>query len=256
MGGTATYSEWIEEEQGKRAYAHKERLGQGKRMVLGERPPAFDSDTLFKKKVEDYATQLTTAASSDVTRVVEATERESMFMPCMVGQLEGQFLKMFAQTARATSILDVGTFTGYSALCFAEGMPEHGRVVTVENDARIAAVAAECFAQSAQAHKIELKTGDAPAVLEELLVAGRQFDIVFLDADKDNYKAYYDLAMRGLLADGGCIMADNSLCALVYDEDDVRRQKLHDFNSMVLADARVEQTVLTVREGVTIIRRK
>merc|ERR1711871_454493 len=254
--GTATYNEWIEEEQGKRAYAHKERLGQGSRMLLDDTPPAFDSDTLFKKKVEDYATQLTTPASSDVDRVVKATEREGMFMPCMVGQLEGQFLKMFAQTARATSVLDVGTFTGYSALCFAEGMPDHGRVVTVENDARIADVAAKCFAQSAQAGKIELKTGDAPAVLEELLATGHQFDIVFLDADKENYKTYYDFAMRGLLADGGCIMADNSLCALVYGKDDVRRQKLHEFNRMVLADDRVEQTVLTVREGVTIIRRK
>merc|ERR1712176_875633 len=211
----------------------------------------------FKETVEDYATQLTTAASPDVARISTSTSEEGMFMPCMVGQLEGQFLKMFVQMCKAKTVLDIGTFTGYSALSFAEGLPADGSVVTVENDEKIAAVAQQCFDGSKQASKIDLRVGNAPVIMEELASAGHKFDVVFIDADKDNYATYYNLAMDGgLLADDGCILADDSLCALVYDKDDIRRQRLHEFNMMVANDERVEQVMLTVREGITIIRKK
>jgi len=252
-----SYNEWIEKSQSKRSQAHNERLGLDGGMTLAAMPPAFEADTIFRDTVEDYATQLTTTASPDVARIAALTADEGMFLPCMVGQLEGQFLKMFAQTARARTVLDIGTFTGYSALSFAEGMPADGAVVTIENDEKIAAVAKQCFDASRQAAKIDMRVGNAPAILEELASAGRTFDIVFIDADKDNYATYYKLAMdSGLLADNGCILADNSLCALVYDKDDIRRQRLHEFNRMVADDDRVEQTVLTVREGITVIRKK
>jgi len=90
--------------------------------------------------------------------------------------------------------------------------------------------------------------------MQKFMDEGRQFDIIFLDADKENYKVYYDLAMKGLLRKGGMIMADNTLCSLVYREGDMRRQKLHEFNEYVRNDPRVEQVVLTVREGISIIR--
>merc|ERR1711966_300118 len=223
---------------------------------MGE-PPAFNADTTFKDTVEDYATQLTSAASPAVARIVGSTSEAGMFMPCMVGQLEGQFLKMFAQAARAKTVLDIGTFTGYSALSFAEGLPADGCVVTIENDKKIAVVAKKCFDASVHANRIDLRVGNAPAILEELAGSGRKFDVVFIDADKDNYSTYYKLAMdSGLLAEDGCILADNTMCALVYEEGDIRRQRLHEFNMMAANDSRVEQTVLTVREGITVIRRK
>lgn len=255
-----SYNEWIEKSQSKRSEAHDERLGLGgdmARLTLAAKPPAFESDTIFKATVEDYATQLTTTASPDVARISSSTSDEGMFMPCMVGQLEGQFLKMFVQMSKAKTVLDIGTFTGYSALSFGEGLPADGSVVTIENDEKIAAVAKQCFDASKQASKIDLRVGNAPAILEELASAGRKFDVVFIDADKDNYATYYKLAMdRGLLEDDGCILADNSLCALVYDKDDIRRQRLHEFNMMVANDDRVEQVMLTVREGITVIRKK
>merc|ERR1711865_488846 len=255
-----SYNEWIEKSQSKRSAAHNERLGldgDQARLTLTAKPPAFNADTIFKETVEDYATQLTTVASPDVARIAASTSEADMFMPCMVGQLEGQFLKMFVQTAKAKTVLDIGTFTGYSALSFAEGMPADGAVVTIENDEKIAAVAKQCFDASRQAAKIDMRVGNAPAILEGLASAGRTFDIVFIDADKDNYATYYKLAMdSGLLEDNGCILTDNSLCALVYDKDDIRRQRLHEFNRMVADDDRVEQTVLTVREGITVIRKK
>ena len=128
------------------------------------------------------------------------------------------------------------------------------QVVTLESDTKIAGVAKSLFDGSAQKEKIELIVGDARAGMRKLLEDKQQFDIVFLDADKENYVTYYDLTMDGLLAPGGVILADNSLCSLVYTEGDERRQKLHDFNEHVRKDARVEQVVLTVREGITLIQ--
>jgi len=180
-----------------------------------------------------------------------------MFLPCMVGSLESQFLKMQAMIKGAKRVLDVGTFTGMSALAFAEGMPKDGRVVTVEFDETVAEVAKKAIDQSSVRDKIELHVKKAGDLMRELLDAGDKFDIIFLDADKENYCEYYDLAMAGLLADDGIILADNSLCALLYDqEEDMRATKLHEFNQLVKNDDRVEQVVLTVREGVTLIRRK
>merc|ERR1711978_558458 len=118
-------------------------------------------------------------------------------------------------------------------------------------------VAQRAIDQSTVADKIELHVRSAGDLMRELLQQGEKFDIIFLDADKENYLEYYDLAMAGLLAEDGIILADNSLCALLYDqEDDMRAQRLHEFNQHVKNDERVEQVVLTVREGVTMIRRK
>merc|ERR1719384_1562398 len=157
----------------------------------------------------------------------------------------------------AKRCLDIGTFTGMSAIAFAEGVPDDGRVVTGEFDEKVAAVAQRAIDQSTVSHKIELHVRSAGDLMRDLLRQGEKFDIIFLDADKENYLEYYDLAMAGLLARDGIILADNSLCALLYDqEDDMRAQKLHDFNQHIKNDHRVEQVVLTVREGVTMIRRK
>jgi len=249
-----SYNEWIKTCQESRTYAHNERLG-GKAIELGaEKPPAFNKDTLFHPTVEAYATAHTTKASKDVARISEVTTEKKMFAPCMVGQLEGQFLKMMVQMQRANTVLDIGTFTGYSALSFAEGLGKDGKVVTIENDAKIAETADGLFKASSVADKIELLVGDAVQHMQKLLQQGKKFDLIFLDADKANYVKYYEIAMQGLLNKDGFIMADNSLCALVYREGDARRDRLHEFNELVSKDPRVEQVCLTLREGVTIIR--
>jgi len=205
---------------------------------------------------ERYAAAQTSLASKNLQNVANLTQEMKMFLPCMVGTLESQFLKMQAMIKGAKKVLDVGTFTGMSAIAFAEGLPADGRVVTVEFDEKVAAVAKKAIDQSTVKDKIELHVRKAGDLLRELQSRGEQFDIIFLDADKENYLEYYDLAMAGLLAKDGIILADNSLCALLYDqEDDMRAQKLHEFNQRVKNDERVEQVVLTVREGVTMIRR-
>merc|ERR1712242_215946 len=219
-------------------------------------PPDFEKFKLFHDGVEKYAMSQTTVATKDMQYIAQLTENNDMFSPCMVGTLESQFLKMQCQIKGARSCLDIGTFTGMSALAFAEGIPKNGKVVTLECYEDIAKVAKTAFEASSVGHKIELRVGRAIDSMKELVKEGRKFDIIFLDADKEGYMDYYDLALdEGLLADDGIIMADNVLCGLLYDKSDFRSQKLHEFNQYVKNDERVEQVQLTIREGISIIRR-
>ena len=219
-------------------------------------PPDFEQFKLFHDGVESYAMSQTTTASKDMQYIAGLTENNNMFSPCMVGTLESQFLKMQCQIKGAKTCLDVGTFTGMSALAFAEGLPEDGKVVTLECYEDIAKVAQTAFDASSVGDKIDLVVGKAIESMKRLAEEGQTFDIIFLDADKESYKAYYDIALdAGLLAKDGIIMADNVLCALLYDKEDFRSQKLHEFNQHVKNDKRVEQVQLTIREGISIIKR-
>ena len=229
--------------------------------------PSFKHNVLFHEKVEKYAMSQTSTASKNIATAAKITTRESLFAPCMVGSLESQFLKMFAQTAKAKCILDIGTFTGMSAIAFAEGSLKKSpdaEVHTLESDEKTALAAAKVFdgCDPNVGNAIKLHVGDAIEWMTKVAAdpSGKDFDIIFIDADKDNYMKYYALAMgdeggRPLLAKDGVILADNTLSALVYDEDDARRTALHLFNQHVKNDDRVEQAVLTLREGVTIISR-
>lgn len=175
-------------------------------------------------------------------------------MPCMVGAMESQFLKLQCQIKGAKKCLDIGTFTGMSALAMAEGIPEDGEVVTLEFSEKYAKVAQNIFDQSNVSKKIKLVVGSAAEKMKEMVAKGDKFDLVFIDADKENYVEYYELSLN-LLEKDGVILADNSLCALLYDqESDVRSTKLHEFNQHVKNDPRTEQVVLTVREGITLIK--
>ena len=248
-----SYNEWIQQVQSTRNSDWKMNVAFSKAEDT-KTPPAFEHNHLFHNGVEEYAMSMTSVPSQNVQTVAQATMENKMFAPCMVGTLEAQMLRMQVAVSRATRCLDVGTFTGMSAIAMAEGVPANGKVVTLEFDEKIADVAQKCFNESSVGDKIELIKGCAVESMQNLLSQGQKFDIIFLDADKDNYSKYYDLALSGLLSDDGFILADNSLCALLYDADDNRRQALHDFNQKVKNDSRVEQVMLSVREGITMIR--
>jgi len=249
-----SYNEWIKKVQTDRNSDWQMNV-QFEVAVDTERPPAFSKYTLFHDAVEKYAMEQTSLASENVRNVAKLTETKQMFSPCMVGALESQFLKMLCQIKGASRCLDVGTFTGMSALAMAEGIPADGKVVTLECDAAIGKAAQEGFDMSSVGGKIELRMGAAAEMMRKLKAEGQQFDMVFLDADKENYIEYFELALDGLLAEDGVILADNTMCALLYDSSDMRSQKLHEFNQHIKNDKRVEQVVLTLREGVTMIRR-
>ena len=248
-----TYEEWIKAEQTRRNATWEKNVA----FTLREdsaKPDKFDKFTLFEEGAEGYALAHTTVASKNIQQASTITEEEKMFMPCMVGAMESQFLKMQCQIKGAKRCLDVGTFTGMSALAMAEGIPADGKVVTLECYENVANVAQKVFDASNVSDKIELIVGQANEAMKKMVDNGDKFDIIFIDADKENYIEYYELGLQ-LLAKDGIMLADNSLCALLYDQDsDMRSTKLHEFNQHVKNDKRTEQVVLTVREGITLIK--
>jgi len=226
---SVSYQDWIKESQADRNATWKFNVDFEK---AADTPhaPRFLHHTLFHKHAEEYATSQTTVVSNNIKGAAK------------------------------------GTFTGMSAIAFAEGSLSAGQaaeVHTLESDDTTARAATKIFGSCEEKVKnsIHLHHGDAINWMSNCAESdGVTFDIIFIDADKDNYFQYYSLAMgdtglRPLLAEGGCILADNTLSALVYDEDDSRREALHLFNQHVKNDARVEEAVLTLREGVTIISR-
>ena len=249
-----SYNQWIEQMQ-KDRNADWEMNVQFEGSPDTPKPPTYDKFTLFNEGVEKYAMEQTSICSKNLQNVAKLTQAKNMFAPCMVGSLESQFLKMQCMIKGAGRVLDIGTFTGMSAIAMAEGIPADGKVITLESYEDIAKAAQEAFDQSDVGKKIELRVAPGTEEMTKLKNEGMQFDLIFIDADKENYAEYYNLAMDGLLADDGIILADNSLCALLYDGSDMRSQKLHEFNQMVKNDKRVEQVMLTLREGVTMIRK-
>uniref|UniRef100_A0A4W5LN93 D-arabinitol 2-dehydrogenase [ribulose-forming] n=1 Tax=Hucho hucho TaxID=62062 RepID=A0A4W5LN93_9TELE len=178
---------------------------------------------------------------------------------CITGHVEGQTLKMLVHMSKAKRILEIGMFTGYGALSMAEGLPEDGSLVACELEQYLKEFAKPIFDRSPHGKKITVKIGSAMDSLKELAAAGEQFDMVFIDADKNNYINYYKFILdHNLLRLTGVICVDNSLFkAKVYLKDtaDVNGLALRDFNQFVKSDLRVEQVIVPLRDGISIIRR-
>ena len=205
--------------------------------------------------VEAYAEAHTTPPAPHLLKVAEATrEAQGPWSGMMVGALEGRFLEFLVFATRAARILEIGTFTGYSALSMAEALPADGRIITCEFDPDRAAMARAHIDASPHADKIEVRVGPA---LDSLAELDGPFDLVFIDADKTNYLNYYN-AVLPKLADDGLIAADNTFWSRnVLDAGDTSDDTvaLRAFNDAVAADERVVCVQLTVRDGVTLIRK-
>lgn len=205
--------------------------------------------------VEAYAEAHTTPPPEHLARLASAT-RASMDAPqMMVGPLEGRLLEMVVFAAGARSVLEIGTFTGYSALSMAAGLAPGGRIVTCEIDPERAAVARRFVADSPYAGMIDIRVGPA---LDTIAGLAGPFDVVFIDADKANYVAYYE-AVVPKLAERGIVVADNTLwSARVLDgsDEDEDTAAIRAFNDHVAADGRMVCVQLTVRDGVTLVRRR
>jgi caffeoyl-CoA O-methyltransferase len=172
----------------------------------------------------------------------------------LTGAVEGRFLELLVFATRARKVLEIGTFTGYSALAMAGALPRDGTLVTCELDPELSEVARRHFEASPHADLIELLVGPALETLREL---SGPFDLVFVDADKENYVNYYEATLP-LLADRGLLVVDNTLWSgdVVDDgEQGAAVQAIRAFNEHVRADSRVVCVVLTIRDGITVIRR-
>ena len=170
------------------------------------------------------------------------------------GHVQGKLLEMISYMTNPLRILEIGTFTGFSALCLAKGLQQHGQLHTIEIRAEDADTAAQYFKKAGVENKIQLHQGDA---LEIIPTLNETWDLVFIDADKVNYINYYELTLP-LVKKGGWIVADNVLFHGQVAEEPVTRKNakaIRAFNEHVTNDKRVEQVMLTVRDGLLIIRK-
>lgn len=173
----------------------------------------------------------------------------------MSGHVQGKFLQMISAMVRPRYILEIGTLTGYSAICLAEGLAENGELHTIELRERDAAVAGSFFRKSQFSAQIIVHTGEALTVIETLKA---RWDLVFIDADKINYVNYYEAVMPQLRT-GGFILADNVLFHGEVLEENIKGKNalaIQQFNNHVNNDQRVECVMLTVRDGLMLIRKK
>lgn len=202
--------------------------------------------TLVPPQIEEYA-QAHTEPPGPIFEELRKTTYAQMQSPQMqVGRMEGTFLRILVKLASARRVLELGTFTGYSALMMAEGLPDDGELVTCDIDQNATDVAKSFFARSPHGRKIQVRLGPA---LETLKTLQGPFDLAFIDADKPNYSAYYD-AVVPLLRSGGLLVADNTLWSgRVLQPEDPRDHAIVAFNAKVAADPRVEKVLLTIRDG-------
>ncbi|MEV7130436.1 O-methyltransferase [Streptomyces sp. NPDC093260] len=209
---------------------------------------------IVRPVVEKYAEEVSSPAPPWLAALVADTEAETDLPAMMVGSLEGEFLASLVFALRPRRILEIGTFTGYSALCMAQAMPEGAELHTCELNPLHASIARKHFAASPWAERIHLWEGPALTSVGDL---PGPFDLVFVDADKPGYIDYYE-AVLPKLSPHGLLLADNVLqFGGVANERDQQPDTvaMRAFNAHVAADARVRQSVLTVREGVSVIRR-
>lgn len=172
----------------------------------------------------------------------------------LTGRVEGKFLQFIVRLSNARRIVDIGTFTGYSALAMAEALPEDGEILTIEVNPEHAKIAQGFFDRSVSGGKITLRRGEALGILKTL--PDTETDLVFIDADKQNYLAYYHEAMR-ILRNGGLALADNALWyGRIFNPGDDDSRAMAEFNETVNADDRAEKLFLTIRDGVYLIRKR
>ena len=210
--------------------------------------------------LEEYISSHTTPENE----VLEQIERDTyvhVLNPHMLsGHVQGRVLSMISHMLRPKRILEIGTFTGYSALCLAEGLSEDGVLTTIEHNDELEETIRRNLARSPYGGKIELVIGDAKEVLSGQLsvVRERQYDLVFIDADKREYTTYLELVYL-LVPAGGFILADNTLwdghiIDPAYDKDK-QTLGLRAFNDKIKEDDRFEQVILPLRDGLTVIRK-
>lgn len=204
---------------------------------------------IVDERVDRYAEEHSTPPDKLFARLAEETRATQTTPQMMVGPLEGRFLAFLVRLSRARRVLELGTFTGWSSIAMASALPDGGRVITCDVNEETTAIARRYAEEAGVVDRIEYRLGPA---LETLADLDGPFDLVFIDADKDGYVDYYE-AVVPKLADEGLIVADNVLWSgrVLDGEGPIVR-----FNEHVLADDRVECLMLTIRDGVTLIRKR
>lgn len=208
---------------------------------------------IIKEEIEQYALEHTRAEPTNLQELSERTYAEMALPQMLTGRLEGRFLKMLVQLQCPILIVEIGMFTGYSALSMAEGLSEKGRIITCDIDPKAEAMAKQAFADSPHGSKIEIRMG---AALETIQSLQDPIDMAFIDADKENYINYYEAVLKRMPS-GGLMVLDNMLWSgKVLSPEDEETRTLDRLNKIIASDDRVENVLLTVRDGVQLVRKK
>ncbi len=205
--------------------------------------------------IQNYAEEHTSAELSILQRITRDTHAKILMPRMLSGQLQGQFLSMISHMIQPSCILEIGTFTGYSAICLAQGLQTNGKLITIDINEELQARVAGYFAEAGLSDQISYKIGNALHIIPLLT---ETFDLVFIDADKENYLNYYNLIIDKVRS-GGLIIADNVLWSgKITDvtKNDKDTLTLRSFNDFIHADTRVENVLLPVRDGLLLIRKK
>lgn len=205
--------------------------------------------------LEDYITAHSDLEPEYLAKLNRATHLRMINPRMLSGHFQGRVLAMFCHMIQPKTVLEIGTFTGYSALSMAEGMPEDGILHTIDYDDELESFLKSTFAGSEYGHKIKLHIGNA---LEEIDKLNEVFDLVFIDADKEEYMAYYE-AILPKVRMGGYLLVDNTLWDLKVlkpiDPKDRDTIAITKFNDFIALDKRIEKVLLPIRDGLTLIRK-
>jgi caffeoyl-CoA O-methyltransferase len=208
------------------------------------------------EKLDDYVCGHTSKESELLYELNRQTHLKIMQPRMLSGHFQGRLLSMLSKMIRPNTILEIGTYTGYSALCLAEGLSESGKLITIDNNKELESFARSFFEKSDFSSKIDYRIANA---MEEIPTLTEKFDLVFIDADKNNYLNYYDLVFEKVNV-GGYIFADNVLWSgKVLEENIPSRDKdtliIKEYNQRILNDDRVENILLPIRDGIMIARK-
>lgn len=206
---------------------------------------------IFTEHVIEYAEKHTSDESKILRELREHCYAHFEDRTMLSGFVQGRILSMFSKMIRPRVVLEIGTYLGYSALCFAEGLADGGKVITLDVQEDTNRVARSFVERTEYRDRIDFRLGPATEIISTL---DETFDLVFIDADKSNYSNYYNLVFDKV-PKGGFIIADNVLWSgkVLNEEKDENTQALYDFNQMVQADERVSNVLLPVRDGLMIV---
>ena len=213
---------------------------------------------MIDQELQDYAQRFTSTENELLTELRLKTMSERADKNMLSGFYQGRFLAMLSKMLQPKVVLEIGTYMGYSALCLAEGLAENGKIITLDMQPETNAVAKDFIARSEYSGQIDARLGNAIEIIPTL---DETFDLIFIDADKPNYFNYFNLVFPKLRI-GGIIAADyvlwsgNVLNAEKSLDDDESTVALHKFNEAILADERVTNVLLTIRDGLMIIRKE
>ena len=209
-----------------------------------------------QKKIENYIFSHIDCEDDVLRELDRETHLKVLGSRMISGHLQGKLLTMLSQMIRPNRILELGTFTGYSAICLAKGLSARGKLITIEKDDELQHIAKKYFVKAGFGQQIEQRIGRATEILQGI---DGKFDLVFIDADKREYAEYYSLVFDKV-KNGGFIIVDNTLwndkvLEELIAEEDAQTKGIVEFNTMIKHDRRIEKIILPFRDGLTVIRK-